>query len=216
MSSKLNIVCVLKKEGSRIYDESWVYKLKKSIERNVTIEHNFYCLSDTELQCKYYTLHKDTGWWNKIQLFRKDLFFGETLFFDLDTIILKNIDEFIEQLRNTDGNLLMWMTPKKTPCSTIMYWRNDLSNIWLNYDKNRPSIHKKYKDLPLIGDQGYIFEYQKPSFFNELMPQDYFAVASYNSLNVKENSAILIFYGKNSKPNKAKFSTNVIIKNYWN
>jgi hypothetical protein len=160
-------------------------------------------------------LYEDIGWWNKIQLFRPDLNFGETIYFDLDTIILKNIDELIISLRKTDGSLLMWETPKNTPSSAIMYWRNDLSKVWLDYEHQRQIIQEKYKFLPLIGDQGYIYEHENANLFNKLLDPNFFAVSNYNSLNANDKSSILIFLGKNSKPNKAKFSNNEIIKNFW-
>lgn len=92
-------VCV----GPKFTDD-YVIKLRNMVARNLTLEHRFWALTDREIEgittidISEYAL---PGWWNKLLLFAPDIFhpdgfrIGQTrrLFFDLDTVIVDNIDE---------------------------------------------------------------------------------------------------------------------------
>jgi len=92
---KLNVVCVYKTGG--VYTEEYARKLHEGVRLNLSLEHGFICLTDNPSSidfCETIPLkHKWPGWWSKIELFRPDLSLESCLYFDLDTIILGNIDE---------------------------------------------------------------------------------------------------------------------------
>jgi len=94
---KLNVVCVYK--TGRVYTEEYVRKLYEGVSANLSLDHEFICLTDSPSSvgfCETIPLkHKWPGWWSKIELFRPDLPFQACLYFDLDTIILGNIDELV-------------------------------------------------------------------------------------------------------------------------
>lgn len=95
----LNIVCVLKSGGD--FDHRWVDALERTIWDKVTEPHRFWCLTDIDnlmlspkIAVLYVRLREGwPGWWSKIEMFRPGLFpDGEpVLFFDLDTVILRDI-----------------------------------------------------------------------------------------------------------------------------
>ena len=69
----LTVACVLKE--SEVYTPEWVYKLKASVERNLSIPFNFVCLTDSQLTCNTVPFtNNSTGWWNKMELFRLMLY----------------------------------------------------------------------------------------------------------------------------------------------
>jgi len=77
------------------FSKDYVYNLKAMIERNTTVPHRFVCLTDRALpgiECVFLKPGYDS-WWNKIQLFDGSNDLGErVVYFDLDTLIVNNID----------------------------------------------------------------------------------------------------------------------------
>lgn len=128
---------------------------------------------------------------------------------------MNDITDLVVKLRESKNNMFMWRTVKNTPCSCIMYWKTTPSNLWTIYNSNKNYFQTKYKSLPLIGDQGFISDNTSHVYLNDFVDPDFFAIADNKSLNVKNNSAIIIFLGKGSKPNKSKFAEFEIIKKNW-
>lgn len=94
------IACVLRSGG--VYDVDYVNRLANAVNRHVTVPHKFICLTDVtedfneNVHEVVKLQHNYPGWWSKIELFRRDLYFThDWFFFDLDTIILHNIDSII-------------------------------------------------------------------------------------------------------------------------
>ncbi len=95
----LNVACVLKSGGD--FDRRWVDALEQGVWEKITEPHRFVCLTDDADLLSQQTigiravplLDGWPGWWSKIELFRPGLFpDGEpVLFFDLDTVILRDI-----------------------------------------------------------------------------------------------------------------------------
>lgn len=68
------------------------------VSKNITIPHRFVCLTNTNVPCESIPLERNwPGWWSKIELFRPGLFEGQVFYLDLDTVILKNIDNIVSQ-----------------------------------------------------------------------------------------------------------------------
>merc|ERR1712023_98031 len=77
------------------------------VERNLTTPHKFICFTDntviaqrkefrsTNIEFRQFKRHDFNGWFNKLQLFRPDSnLYGNTLYMDLDVVIMKNIECF--------------------------------------------------------------------------------------------------------------------------
>jgi SAM-dependent methyltransferase len=96
----VTVACVLRSGGD--YDEQYVHKLMNALERHVTVPYQFVCLTDMEILeganaagVKVIVLEDGfQGWWAKVELFKPKIFNTKyTVYFDLDTIILGNIDD---------------------------------------------------------------------------------------------------------------------------
>lgn len=137
------------------FSSKYVYNLKEMIERNTTVDHKFVCFSDKEVP-GIETIILPTGmngWWNKIYLFSKDNgLSGRIVYFDLDTVIVDNID----WLMNWDGNLmgiedLGAINPhqqhlKNKLQSPILSFKHDKNiKIWEYYKNNQTSIEKRIR-----------------------------------------------------------------------
>ena len=88
------------------YSLEYVQKLYNMVQRHSTYLHNFYCFTDHtnpeqvikqphHINFRKFPLHDLQGWWNKMQLFHPNNgLTGDTLYMDLDVVILENIDDF--------------------------------------------------------------------------------------------------------------------------
>lgn len=91
------VVCL--KYGNK-YSADYVNKLYHMVKRNLTIDHEFVCYTedatgiDPEVRIEPIPLISGvSGWWYKPMFFNPNLTLrGTVLFFDLDVVIFKNID----------------------------------------------------------------------------------------------------------------------------
>ena len=99
----LNFACVY--YGDK-YTFKYVENLYNMVKRNCTIPHRFICftdntvihkqrnLKDKDIDFRQFKRHDFNGWFNKLQLFSPDSNLeGNTLYMDLDVVIMKNIDD---------------------------------------------------------------------------------------------------------------------------
>lgn len=100
MKHPINILCV--KYGNK-YSNQHVYRMKRMVEKNLTLPFNFYVLSDTKIP-KVNTIPLDLSldlesyWW-KVCLFNTNLE-GPTIYLDLDIVIQNNFDDLVDKIEN--------------------------------------------------------------------------------------------------------------------
>jgi hypothetical protein len=212
----LTIACVLRSRDSEIYNPEWVYKLKNSVARNLTLPHRFVCLTDVPLDCEHVMLTAGAdGWWSKIQLFKPKLFNYETLYLDLDVVISKSLDSFILNLRQKPYNFLMSQElPGNFPNSSLMYWLGDQSYLYKKYKKDSDKFKNKYTKRERIGDQAFIAEHcEHLGFLNDCFSTDFILWTKDINFKFTENTGMVVFLGTNAKPHLAK--SNPYILNNW-
>jgi SAM-dependent methyltransferase len=154
----VTVVCVYKSGGD--FNLDYVVRLRNMVARYSTIPYQFICLTDVKIDpnvCKSIQLDLGyNGWWNKLQLFKNGIFnTNRIIYFDLDTVILNNIDEILT-LETDFAGLGDWFPGprrniKENFGSGLMAWKNhrDFSFIFSGYDKTAKYIH---------GDQRYIVD----------------------------------------------------------
>jgi len=212
----LTIACVLRSNGSEIYNPEWVYKLKRAIERNLSIPHKFVCLTDVPLDCDYVMLTSGAvGWWSKLQLFKNREFNEETLYFDLDVIISKPLDEFVSKLRSMPYNFLMTKEqPIDLPNSSVMYWTGSHSYLYRKYKIDPEKYHHRYRKRYLIGDQAFIAEHgENIGFLNECCSNDFMLWTKDLDFTATTNTGMLLFLGSKAKPHL--IPTHPFITEHW-
>lgn len=94
----MNVVCV--KVGTK-YGADYVNKLAAMVARHTTLPHTFLCLTDDPRGVTCRTVPIGTtlpGWWAKLVLFKPHpaLADGRTVFLDLDTVIVGNMDFLLQ------------------------------------------------------------------------------------------------------------------------
>lgn len=94
------------------------------------------------------------GWWGKIELFN---IAGPVRYLDLDTVVVGDIDFMFEPIT---GIKMVWEDAENGAManSCIMGWDFDASWIFRKFLKDPNGIMDRYKSLPKLGDQAFIFD----------------------------------------------------------
>ena len=168
----LTVLCVLRSGG--IYDASWVANLKNGCERNMP-KHVFNCLSDVPVPCNRIPLKHDwPGWWSKIEMFRKGVIDGPTLYLDLDTVITGKV----EILRNgVDFAMLQSFWKADMVGSGVMYFSGDnvpheVYDKFVRQPKAYIAHHERNANGTHVGDQAFVWDLLGPDIdrVNDYIP----------------------------------------------
>jgi hypothetical protein len=151
----VTVMCVYKTGGD--FTAEYVSRLFEGVLDRSTRPVRFVCLtdSDEDLPCEKIPLTEDLpGWWSKLELFKE--YRGRVVYFDLDMMIVGNIDPLLDYA----GPMAMLNFPQyagKTPPhpnewnSSIMAWNSPLQFIY------PPSEERlRIRTAASGGDQEYI------------------------------------------------------------
>lgn len=217
-----NVICL--KWGSK-YSSEYVNKLFNSVKRNCKKEINFFCLTedkrgldkkikiiDLNEKCKNAKLE---GWWIKPSIFELKELEGQTVFLDLDVVIVSSIDFLFT---NNDDSSFYYIQDFYYPHhhangvdrinSSVMVFNNKfhfgISEYFFN---NLDYCSSRNFD----GDQDFISEYIKDNFHCKRINDEF--VWSYKRgyerdffkqiKGIPKNGKICIFHG-NPNPDQVK------------
>ena len=159
----INFVCIY--YGNK-YSFPYVKNLHNMVERNLTTPHKFICFTDntviaqrkefrsTNIEFRQFKRHDFNGWFNKLQLFSPDSNLdGNTLYMDLDVVIMKNIECFgyIGESKNFVG-MNDFNPTTGLFNSSIMRFNNEYHSklIWDEYIKRRSEFNNMHGDQEII------------------------------------------------------------------
>lgn len=167
---KINVVCV--KSGT-LYNHEYVNKLYSMVKRNLTIEFDFYCITDnpsnirTEVNCISCPIP-----WLKDQWYKESMFVPGTipermtLYFDLDVVIVDNIDCLIPKDDTTWAMALNYQKINgiKTFLGGIWafnpkYWYSFFDFFKSKLDKNLLKM-KRAQEQPLLSKYHLMNQYK--------------------------------------------------------
>jgi hypothetical protein len=169
------------------------------------------------------------SWWYKVQLFNSEHYCGPLLYFDLDVVIVKNIDWIWQQkLRHfwaVKDFKHLWRPMYQSINSSIMWWDTTQYDwVWRNFqDLNLAQTVKRFH-----GDQDYlnsVITEQQRRYFNTEWVKSWrwqcldggydfkrrIWLSPGSGTNVKDNTTILVFHG-NPKPDQI---TDPVIVRHW-
>ena len=156
-----HIVCV--KWGNK-YISQYANVLYNMVKRNTTVPYEFHCITDDpkglDPHIKTIKLPNDPwikSWWSKLWMFSKDFpLHGNILFFDLDVIVFKNIDELFNY--NPDKFMIIRdfnrcrVKDWKQSNSSVMRWNPGTMNyLWDEFVQNPSRVMQNNH-----GDQDWI------------------------------------------------------------
>lgn len=197
----LTVACVLKsgRFERAIYKDGYtaedVLRLRNMVEDNLTITHRFVCFSDVEVPCERIPLTAGLpGWWSKIELFSQ-VFDGNVIYFDLDTVICGNINE--QATFPHRFTMLRDFGSWGIPNSGYMAWNGDYTHLYDRFVKEPRKYMKEYIAPPRLGDQAYISEHQKPlHFWQDEFPEQVFSYKKHILGKLRpQNSKVVCFHG---------------------
>lgn len=192
-----NVYTVFVESG--IYTKEWVYRMKKSLERNSTVPFDFFCLTDRSLPgIETIELKNPTLPWLKMELCNPDIQ-GRIHYLDLGTLITGNIDFFLkedESLMQRDASA--FILDKDERRMVWEFWTNDTKPHVTNFDRS-----SKIYDF-ILG--GQIETIQKKH------PGKVFSWDDERSDSLNKGCKILTFPGKQKV---SSFDDGHWIKKYW-
>ena len=156
-----HIVCV--KWGNK-YISQYANVLYNMVKRNTTVPYEFHCITDDpkglDPHIKTIKLPNDPwikSWWSKLWMFSADFpLQGNILFFDLDVIVFKNIDELFTY--NPDKFMIIRdfnrcrVKDWKQSNSSVMRWKPGTMNyLWDEFVQNPSRVMQNNH-----GDQDWI------------------------------------------------------------
>jgi len=155
------VVCL--KYGNK-YSADYVNKLYNMVKRNLTLDHEFVCFTedatgiDPAIRIEPIPLISGvTGWWYKPMFFNPKLpLRGTLLFFDLDVVIFKNIDNLFSYEPNKfciirDFNRHVIRNYNKFNSSIFRLTTGQHSAVYTDFIKNPTGPVRRYH-----GDQDWI------------------------------------------------------------
>lgn len=194
----LTVACVLRTGGD--YTPYHVEALSSQIWDHLSIPHRFVCLTDIPSRMPkgvegIRLPNNWQGWWSKICLFKE--LKEQTLYFDLDTMIIKSIDFMAE---NKGFTVLKNFWPQNTGQigSGLMAWDSDLSFIYDEFKKSPQKFIDEYKVKGKWGDQGFIAGNSpvKYDMWQDKYPGKIVSWKLQCQAGVPEEASIICFHGQ--------------------
>lgn len=179
---------------------------------------------------KNFKTREGKGWWHKTQLFDPTLFKGQIVYFDLDVVIVDNLDWILDLDTKYFWGIrdfrYLWSDRRMELNSSVMYFNTDkFRYVWHEFKKN--SEHWMNR---LHGDQNFIWR-QIPQatqrYFNEMQVKSYkwecldggwdnsqrvYRTPGSGTVIPRETS-VLVFHGKPNPEDVIK--NDPIIHKYW-
>lgn len=173
---QVNVVCV--NWGDK-YSPEYVTRLHQMVKKNTTHDFQMFCLTDNpDMYPDEITRIKlkpgFEGWWNKMQLFRDDVLpAGQYLYFDLDVVIVDNIDCLFEfegfgitrDFINPEKGLL---GGKEYNSSIMRFTQNNA--LWKHFKNNQSRWKAEQQRISFFGDQNVISDFLNKTGFDNPFP----------------------------------------------
>ena len=233
----VDCACVI---HGQAYDWSYVDRLYSMLSRHVTRGIRLHVYTEQHRTVPDHMVKhvltdwpgvsgRKKAWWYKMQLFNPAHHSGQLLYFDLDTVIVGNLDWVtslsLQYFWAIQDFRYLWKPQHQGINSSMMYWNTlAFATIWHAFDQgNQDQIRKTYP-----GDQDYISAVLQPKmrrFFEHDTVQSWRWQALDGGMNFKNrtyktpgrgtqltpNTSVLIFHG-NPKPGEVK---DPVIQTHW-
>jgi hypothetical protein len=205
---ELSVVCVW---WGELYGPEYVRHLRDSVARNLTVPYTFYCITD-RLEAPEGMVHipceNQTGWWQKVNLFKPGLFKGRVLYLDLDVVIINTLDPLVSS--EGDFVIIENFGPNKGQSAF-----NSSAMLWTPNEKTE-RIYTCFTDEVmqiLHGDQCWIWRV----LGNDVLAFEKPLVESYKYSALPQwrrftaNTSVMVFHGS---PKPHQVSEKLIVSNW--
>ena len=214
----ISILCV--RFGTR-YGREYVERLRNMVARHCSLPYEFVCLTDdpTPIEGVRLIVQPNAGyargWWHKVHMFDPSLpLEGRILYFDLDIVIVNNINKLAENSSNDfhgilDFNRKFHKNYHSLNSSALSWIYGNQNKVWTEFSKN-PSVAQR-----LHGDQDWIWKMCRneikfwpndwiQSYKWEVRSKDELMVNKYrqrcfktisNNVDINKDCSVLVFHG---------------------
>lgn len=137
------------------YDKSYVYALQEMVDKYLTIEHDFKCITTQKLPGIHTVLPyvPYSGWWQKIGLFAPHIAAGPSIYLDLDVVLTGHID-YLAGYTDTFSAPANWAASGYDGIqSSVMCWPGSWHEPYEKFKPQWPEISDR-----LWGDQEFLWE----------------------------------------------------------
>jgi len=198
----MRVICV--KWGNK-YGPEWVHNLKGMVDKHLSIDHDFVCMTDKPIEGIDCVPCEDAlpGWWSKVGLFKPGKFEGKNIYFDLDVVISGSIDwladygpelhardDFSYSLKKPeflDPKMAEFIGGQGTVNSSVMVWSGDAGrDVW---DRFTPDVMDR-----MHGDQNWISYSLFPDNL-KFLPDDKIYSYKYHVQRGVTGAPITVFHG---------------------
>lgn len=137
------------------YDKAYVYALRDMVAANLTVEHEFKCITTQKLPdistvLPYVPYH---SWWQKIGLFAPRIATGPSLYFDLDVVITGNLDYLADYTDKFSAPANWAQSGHGGIQSSVMAWPGNWTAPYEQFKPQWPAVSTR-----LWGDQEFLWE----------------------------------------------------------
>jgi hypothetical protein len=218
--NSVTIATVLKSGGD--YTVDYVNHIANSIKENVTLPYKFVCLTDlSDGFCGnvHQIMQFDSDlpkWWGKIELFKPGKFNTSKIFYvDLDTIILRNIDDIIKYGGEFFG--LRDFYHQYGLGSGLMCWKNDNPKLFQIYERfmENPTANmnnNRFGDQEFIGGVlGKNMDYVQDLYPKQVVSYKKDCVKNGGVIEIPPESKIICFHGP-PRPHQVR---DPVLSRYW-
>jgi hypothetical protein len=195
------------------YSSEYVYRLKASVKRHLSLNHSFSVYTDRPEDYPGIGImaeHSLDSWWNKILIFENT---GQCLYFDLDTVIHGPLDSLVRD----DFHMIFpyWKDPQ---ASKILLDRPDIGTAFANssvmaWNDSRHILKHFLEDPDLYmlkygGDDRYLHHEHEYKVFEDGLIYSYRC----NNFKIKEDYSVAMFH---QKPEIHECLEHDIVKQHW-
>jgi len=142
------------------------------------------------------------GWWSKIELFRPDILNGNTIYFDLDTLIVSDFTAIFACFRQHGFLMLDDWYGHSGVNSSMMAWTSTaklyLSRIYEKFAAEPRKYRGLYNTKARWGDQGFIRDHTpiEPALWQKEFPGKIVSFKRDCQDGIPNGACIVCFHGK--------------------
>ena len=235
----VDCACVIHGDG---YDFTYVDRLYNMLSRHVTRGIRLHVYTEPSRTVPAHMVRHDltewagisgrkSSWWYKMQLFNTQHHRGPLLYFDLDTVIVDNIDWITELSPVFFWTLKdfrsIWKPNQHKINSSVMYWNTvSWESTWQNFDHSGAvNIQKMYRhggdqeylnavipqDRLMFMDPQKIVSWRWTALDGGINPNNRTYYRPGQGTRIDPGTSVLVFHG-DPKPHEV---TDVVIKQHW-
>ena len=130
------------------HTKEYVYRLKRSLEKNSTVSFNFFCLTNEQLPGINTIPVSEEGKWAKIELCKPSIK-GRIHYMDIDTVLVGNVDFFL----NTQASFFCrtWVSQRRTHVMSLD--EEERAAVWDFWTFSRNRI------IPNLKGEGAVYDF---------------------------------------------------------